>query len=44
MLQDVEARRQTEVDFLNGGIVRLRARLGVADAGARIDLGTRERG
>ena len=24
MLQDVEARRQTEVDFLNGGIVRLR--------------------
>jgi 2-dehydropantoate 2-reductase len=22
MLEDVEARRQTEVDFLNGGIVR----------------------
>jgi 2-dehydropantoate 2-reductase len=30
MLQDVEARRQTEVDFLNGGIVRFGRELGVA--------------
>jgi 2-dehydropantoate 2-reductase len=29
MLQDVEARRQTEVDFLNGGIVRFGDELGV---------------
>jgi 2-dehydropantoate 2-reductase len=29
MLQDVEARRQTEVDFLNGGIADFGARLGV---------------
>jgi 2-dehydropantoate 2-reductase len=29
MLQDVEARRQTEVDYLNGGIVRFGAELGV---------------
>jgi 2-dehydropantoate 2-reductase len=29
MLQDVEARRQTEVDFLNGGIVGFGKRLGV---------------
>jgi 2-dehydropantoate 2-reductase len=29
MLQDVEARRQTEVDFLNGGIVEFGRRLGV---------------
>ncbi|MHB8641830.1 MAG: ketopantoate reductase family protein [Gaiellaceae bacterium] len=29
MLQDVEARRQTEVDFLNGGIVRFGAEHGV---------------
>jgi 2-dehydropantoate 2-reductase len=29
MLQDVEARRQTEVDFLNGGIVRFGRELGV---------------
>ena len=35
MLQDVEARRQTEIDYLNGGI---------ADTGARIHLGTCERG
>ena len=26
MLQDVEARRQTEIDFLNGGIATVRAR------------------
>ena len=43
MLQDVEARRQTEVDSLNGGIVGLRAALRRADARARNDLGTRER-
>jgi len=30
MLQDVEARRQTEVDFLNGGIVRFGGEHGVA--------------
>src|SRR5207253_11436878 len=29
MLQDVEARRQTEVDYLNGGIVRFGSELGV---------------
>jgi 2-dehydropantoate 2-reductase len=29
MLQDVEARRQTEVDFLNGGIAEFGRRLGV---------------
>jgi 2-dehydropantoate 2-reductase len=29
MLQDVEARRQTEVDFLNGGIAEFGGRLGV---------------
>jgi len=30
MLQDVEARRQTEVDYLNGGIARFGRELGVA--------------
>jgi 2-dehydropantoate 2-reductase len=30
MLQDVEARRQTEVDYLNGGIAEFGRRLGVA--------------
>ena len=35
MLQDVEARRQTEVDYLNGGIVDFGRRHGVRDAGAR---------
>jgi 2-dehydropantoate 2-reductase len=29
MLQDVEARRQTEVDFLNGGIAKFGGQLGV---------------
>jgi len=29
MLQDVEARRQTEIDFLNGGIARFGSELGV---------------
>ena len=30
MLQDVEARRETEVDYLNGGIVEAGRRYGVA--------------
>ena len=30
MLQDVEARRETEIDFLNGGIARFGRELGVA--------------
>ena len=29
MLQDVEARRRTEIDYLNGGIVSFGERLGV---------------
>jgi 2-dehydropantoate 2-reductase len=29
MLQDVEARRQTEIDYLNGGIVRFGGEYGV---------------
>ena len=33
MLQDVEARRQTEVDFLNGGIADFGRRYGVATPG-----------
>jgi 2-dehydropantoate 2-reductase len=33
MLQDVEARRQTEVDFLNGGIAGFGRRLGVPTPG-----------
>ena len=32
MLQDVEARRQTEIDYLNGGIVRFGRELGVPTA------------
>jgi 2-dehydropantoate 2-reductase len=33
MLQDVEARRPTEVDYLNGGIVRFGREHGVATPG-----------
>ena len=33
MLQDVEARRQTEVDYLNGGIVEFGREHGVATPG-----------
>jgi 2-dehydropantoate 2-reductase len=33
MLQDVEARRQTEVDYLNGGIVEFGRRHGVKTPG-----------
>jgi 2-dehydropantoate 2-reductase len=29
MLQDVEARRQTEVDYLNGGIAEFGRKLGI---------------
>jgi 2-dehydropantoate 2-reductase len=29
MLQDIEARRTTEIDYLNGGIARFGAALGV---------------
>ena len=35
MLQDVEARRQTEVDYLNGGIVRFGREHGVRDPAQR---------
>ena len=44
MLQDVEARRQTEIDWLNGGIVALRRRARRADAAQRGDRGAGERG
>ena len=43
MLQDVEARRRTEVDWLNGGIVRFGARARRADAAERGDRGAGER-
>jgi 2-dehydropantoate 2-reductase len=36
MLQDVEARRETEVDYLNGGIVEAGRRYGVATPGHAI--------
>ena len=44
MLQDVEARRTTEIDYLNGGIVRFGREHGGADAAERGDLGAREGG
>jgi hypothetical protein len=43
MLQDVEARRPTEVDYLNGGIARFGRELGVPTPSQRGDLGARER-
>ena len=43
MLQDVEARRTTEIDYLNGGIVRFGEEQGVADAAKCRDLGACER-
>ena len=42
MLQDVEARRPTEIDYLNGGIARFGRELGVADAAERRDHGPRQ--
>jgi 2-dehydropantoate 2-reductase len=36
MLQDVEARRQTEVDFLNGGIAEFGRRYGIATPGHQL--------
>ena len=44
MLQDVEARRQTEVDYPERRHRGVRAPLRCPDARARNDLGTRERG
>ena len=44
MLQDVEARRTTEIDYLERRYRPLRARARGADAAERSDLGTRERG
>ena len=43
MLQDVEARRPTEIDYLNGGIVRFGEEHGIADAVESRDLVARER-
>ena len=37
MLQDVEARRQTEIEVINGAIVDAGHRVGVADAAQRDD-------
>ncbi len=44
MLQDVEARRTTEIDYLNGGIVRFGREHGVPTPLNAGDLGSRERG
>ena len=43
MLQDVQARRQTEIDYLNGGIGRFGARARRADAAQRRHHGAGER-
>ena len=37
MLQDVEAKRQTEIEVINGAIVDAGRRVGVADAAQRDD-------
>ena len=37
MLQDVEAKRQTEIEVINGAIVEAGSRVGVADAAQRDD-------
>ena len=44
MLQDVEAHRTTEVDYLNGGIARFGRELGVPDAAPRHHHRTHQRG
>ena len=42
MLQDVEARRPTEIDYLNGGVARLGREFGVDTLGERWNVGAGE--